>query len=218
MLQARYEDGSPISDDHIADELLTLLAAGHETTATTLAWTVERLRRHPRLLVAADRRGRRRRHRADQATIWEVQRTRPVIDGTARMTRQRMRLGEWVIPERSRRDGEHLAGASVRARTSPTPRPSTPIDSSATHPTPYVDPLRRRHPALHRRRVRQHGDERDIANAAARVRVRHHVRRGGAPSFPRRRDRARARRPGGRVPASAERRQRVFADAARVSA
>jgi cytochrome P450 len=46
MLQARYEDGSPISDDHIADELLTLLAAGHETTATTLAWAIERLRRH----------------------------------------------------------------------------------------------------------------------------------------------------------------------------
>src|ERR1700710_159960 len=51
MLQARYEDGSPISDDHVADELLTLLAAGHETTATTLAWAVERIRRHPRLLT-----------------------------------------------------------------------------------------------------------------------------------------------------------------------
>jgi cytochrome P450 len=50
MLAGRYEDGSPISDDHIADELLTLLSAGHETTATTLAWAVERLRRHPRLL------------------------------------------------------------------------------------------------------------------------------------------------------------------------
>ena len=56
MLQARYEDGSPISDDHIADELLTLLAAGHETTATTLAWAVERLRRHPRLLSRLARR------------------------------------------------------------------------------------------------------------------------------------------------------------------
>jgi cytochrome P450 len=50
LLQARYEDGSAISDSHVADELLTLLVAGHETTATTLAWTVERLRRHPRLL------------------------------------------------------------------------------------------------------------------------------------------------------------------------
>jgi cytochrome P450 len=100
MLQARYEDGSPISDEHVADELLTLLAAGHETTATTLAWAVERLRRHPRLLtrLAAE---------VDvggsellQATIFEVQRTRPVINGTARMTRTRIKLGEWVIPER----------------------------------------------------------------------------------------------------------------------
>jgi cytochrome P450 len=99
MLQARYEDGSPISDGHIADELLTLLAAGHETTATTLAWAVERLRRHPRLLsrLAAD---------VDaggtellQATIWEVQRTRPVVEATSRIARERIRLGEWVIPK-----------------------------------------------------------------------------------------------------------------------
>ena len=99
MLQARYEDGSPISDGHIADELLTLLAAGHETTATTLAWAVERLRRHPRLLsrLTAD---------VDaggtemlQATIWEVQRTRPVVEATTRVARERIRLGEWVIPK-----------------------------------------------------------------------------------------------------------------------
>lgn len=100
MLQARYEDGSPISDDHVADELLTLLAAGHETTATTLAWTVERLRRHPRYLarLTADIDG--GNSELVQATIWEVQRTRPVINGTARMTRTRIQLGEWVIPER----------------------------------------------------------------------------------------------------------------------
>ncbi|MFI5510151.1 cytochrome P450 [Mycobacterium sp. NPDC051804] len=107
MLQARYEDGSPISDDHVADELLTLLAAGHETTATTLAWTVERLRRHPRLLhrLAADVDA--GRSELVQATIWEVQRTRSVINGTARMTKARMRLGEWVIPER------HVVMASI---------------------------------------------------------------------------------------------------------
>jgi cytochrome P450 len=100
MLQARYDDGTPISDDHVADELLTLLAAGHETTATTLAWAVERLRRHPRFLARltaeADAGGSELR----QATIWEVQRTRPVINGTARLTKTRIRLGEWVIPER----------------------------------------------------------------------------------------------------------------------
>jgi cytochrome P450 len=100
MLQARYEDGSPISDDHVADELLTLLAAGHETTATTLAWAVERVRRHPRLLsrltAEVDCGG----SELLQATIWEVQRTRSVITGTARLTKVRMRLGDWVIPER----------------------------------------------------------------------------------------------------------------------
>ncbi|MGV0851946.1 cytochrome P450 [Mycolicibacterium phlei] len=99
LLQARYDDGSPIEDSHIADELLTLLAAGHETTATTLAWTVERLRRHPRLLerltAEVDAGG----TELTQATIWEVQRTRPVIEATIRVTRERLRIGEWVVPE-----------------------------------------------------------------------------------------------------------------------
>jgi len=99
LLQARYEDGSPIADDHVADELLTLLAAGHETTATTLAWTIERLRRHPRLLsrltAEVDAGG----TELTQATVWEVQRTRPVVEATIRVAKQRIRLGEWVIPE-----------------------------------------------------------------------------------------------------------------------
>jgi cytochrome P450 len=99
LLQARNEDGTPISDRHVADELLTLLAAGHETTATTLAWTVERLRRHPRLLARLTAEVDAGGSELRQATIWEVQRTRPVVEATARMARQRIRLGEWVIPE-----------------------------------------------------------------------------------------------------------------------
>ena len=50
MLQSRYDDGSGMSRGEIGDQLLTLLTAGHETTATTLAWAVERLRRHPAVL------------------------------------------------------------------------------------------------------------------------------------------------------------------------
>jgi cytochrome P450 len=99
MLQARSDDGSPIADSHVADELLTLLAAGHETTATTLAWAVERLRRHPRLLsrltAEVDAGG----GELTQATIWEVQRVRPVVEATSRVARERIRLGEWVIPK-----------------------------------------------------------------------------------------------------------------------
>lgn len=99
MVQARYEDGSAISASHIADELLTLLVAGHETTATSLAWTIERIRRHPRLLAELVTEVQEGGTELQQATIWEVQRTRPVIDGAFRITRQRLRLGEWVIPE-----------------------------------------------------------------------------------------------------------------------
>ena len=61
-----------------------LARGGHETTATTLAWAVERIRRHPRLLTRltdeVDAGG----SELLQATVFEVQRTRPVINGTAR--------------------------------------------------------------------------------------------------------------------------------------
>ncbi|CAM3277388.1 cytochrome P450 [Mycobacterium intermedium] len=99
LVAARYTDGQPISNSHIADELLTLLAAGHETTATSLAWAVERLRRHPelleRLVAEVDTGG----SELLQATVWEVQRTRPVIEGIERFTLKRVRLGPYVIPE-----------------------------------------------------------------------------------------------------------------------
>ena len=99
MLQSRYDDGAGMSRDEIADQLLTLLTAGHETTATTLAWAVERLRRHPavlrRLAEEADAGGSDLR----EATILEVQRVRPVIDKTARQVRApSMELGQWTLP------------------------------------------------------------------------------------------------------------------------
>ncbi len=99
LLQARYDNGESMSDAYIADELLSLLAAGYETTAATLAWAVERLRRRPQLLARltaeVDAGGSQWR----QATIWEVQRARPVSDFVLRRAMTRIRLGEWVIPE-----------------------------------------------------------------------------------------------------------------------
>ncbi|WP_326949340.1 cytochrome P450 [Amycolatopsis sp. NBC_01307] len=97
MLQSRYDDGAELSREEIADQLLTLLTAGHETTATTLAWAVERLRRHPGVLrelaEATD-------SKLLDATILEVQRTRPVIDLTARQVKQDgFRLGRWTLPK-----------------------------------------------------------------------------------------------------------------------
>ena len=99
MLQARYDDGEAMTPRAVADQLLTLLAAGHETTATTLAWAVERIRRHPdvlaRLVAEADEGGSDFR----KATLVEVQRTRPVIDITGRKVRgETVPIGPWVLP------------------------------------------------------------------------------------------------------------------------
>jgi cytochrome P450 len=100
MLQSRYDDGSGMSHSEIADQLLTLLAAGHETTATTLAWATERLRRHPEVLrelvEEVDAGGSALR----EATILEVQRTRPVIDLVGRRVKaDGFRLGRWTLPK-----------------------------------------------------------------------------------------------------------------------
>ncbi len=84
----------------IGDELLTLLAAGHETTASTLAWAFERLSRHPevlgRLVAEADTEDNGYR----QATIFELQRNRTVIDFIGRHVQVPMyELGEWRVPQ-----------------------------------------------------------------------------------------------------------------------
>ncbi|ETA07310.1 cytochrome P450 [Gordonia alkanivorans] len=99
MLRSRYDDGASMGDDEIGDELMTMLAAGHETTGTTLAWAFERLRRHPevlgRLVAEVDEGGTEYRH----ATILETQRSRPVIDFAARyVVADQLELGEWRIP------------------------------------------------------------------------------------------------------------------------
>lgn len=93
LLQARYENGEPLSDRHIADELLTQLVAGHETTSTQLSWAVERIRRHPevltRLAEEVDAGG----NEYLLAVLAEVQRTRPVLTAALRRTKTRIRLG-----------------------------------------------------------------------------------------------------------------------------
>jgi hypothetical protein len=99
LLGAHYDDGSAMSRSSIADELLTLLAAGHETTATSLAWAVERLRRHPALLTRLAQEALGDGSELRTATIHEVQRTRPVITMTDRVVGvDSFELGEWKIP------------------------------------------------------------------------------------------------------------------------
>ncbi|KAA1251642.1 cytochrome P450 [Mycobacterium simiae] len=99
MLRSSYEDGSPMSRNDIRDELLTLLGAGHETTAATLGWAFERLSRHPEVLAALSAEAGTDDNTVRQAVILEVQRTRTVIDIAGRhVWAPAFELGDWVIP------------------------------------------------------------------------------------------------------------------------
>ncbi len=75
--------------EELRDQLVTLLAAGHETTATALAWALERLARQPDQDLTND----------PDPFIDEVLRTRPVLSITARKTLQPYRLGRYTLPE-----------------------------------------------------------------------------------------------------------------------
>jgi cytochrome P450 len=101
LLAARHEDGSPMSNQELRDELMTLLVAGHETTASELAWAFERLARTPdvarRLLAEIDS--------GDgdaylTATVHETLRRRPVIPNAApRLTKEPVEIGGFRYPE-----------------------------------------------------------------------------------------------------------------------
>jgi hypothetical protein len=102
MLRAQLADGGDVDHSDVADELLTLLVAGHETTASTLAWSVERLRRHPEVLRRLEEEAAGEENALRLATTEEVLRVRPVINATARLVMKPFALGEWVMPPGSR--------------------------------------------------------------------------------------------------------------------
>ena len=82
-------------DQELRDELITLLAAGHETTATSLSWAFERLARHPHVVQRI------REEEGEEyldAVVKETLRIRPVITDVIRKLKEPMQLGEWEIP------------------------------------------------------------------------------------------------------------------------
>jgi cytochrome P450 len=95
LVGARDEDGEPLSDAEIRDELMTLLVAGHETTATALAWALEQLVRHPSVL---ERLGDGSDEEYLDAVVQETLRLRPVIVAVVRRLKEPMELGEWRLP------------------------------------------------------------------------------------------------------------------------
>ena len=103
LLAARHDDGTPMTDVELRDELMTLLTAGHETTATGLSWAFERLLRTPAVLERLN-------ESLDDddyvdAVVKETLRVRPVIVDVARkLTRDtevagwQLRAGTLVLP------------------------------------------------------------------------------------------------------------------------
>jgi cytochrome P450 family 135 len=94
LLLARDEDGRGLSDAELRDELMTLLVAGHETTANSLAWAFERLARTPGGLerVAGDA-------AYAEAAVRETLRLRPVIALVARRLMRDAEIAGRVLPE-----------------------------------------------------------------------------------------------------------------------
>jgi cytochrome P450 family 135 len=104
LMQARDEDGQAMTDGELRDELVTLLLAGHETTATSVAWAIERLVRHPqklrRLVAEIDAEGGRDEYMT--AVVNETLRVRPVVPIVVRLLQEDLRVGSHNLPAGTR--------------------------------------------------------------------------------------------------------------------
>jgi cytochrome P450 len=141
MLEARDEDGQALTDQEIRDELMALLLAGHETTANTLSWTVERLLRTP---AAYDDlrdavRGGDEASSAEyvEATIHEGMRVRPVIPMIVRMVKRPWRFGEYVVPANTA-TGVSILGLHHRSDIYPGPNAFRPERFLGRKPGTYT--------------------------------------------------------------------------------
>jgi cytochrome P450 len=99
LMAARYEDGEPMSRQELRDQLVTLLVAGHETTATALSWALERLTRHP---AALERLSEEVREDAGEeyldCVIRETLRLRPVLPFVVRKLTAPQSIGGHEVP------------------------------------------------------------------------------------------------------------------------
>jgi len=101
LMQARDEEGERMTEGELRDELVSLLLAGHETTATSVAWAVERLVRHEekleRLIAEVDEHGR----AGDEymtAVVNETLRVRPVVPIVVRLLQKELEVGGYRLP------------------------------------------------------------------------------------------------------------------------
>jgi cytochrome P450 len=113
LLRARDEADQPMTDGELRDELVTLLLAGHETTATSVAWAIERLVRHPdklrRLVAEIDAGGEEAggeeaggEDEYMQAVVHETLRVRPVVPQVVRLLQEPLNVGGHELPRGTR--------------------------------------------------------------------------------------------------------------------
>jgi cytochrome P450 len=112
----------------LRDQVVTLLAAGHETTATALAWALERLARHPQALTT---------DAAIDATVKEVLRVRPVLSIASRKVRRPYDIGDHTLPP-GVYVGACLYLAHRRADVWPDPTAFRPQRFEGGAPEPYT--------------------------------------------------------------------------------
>ncbi len=96
--RARDADGSAMTDSELRDQLVTLLLAGHETTATALAWALERLIRHPAVLARAQRAAREDDIGYLDAIVAETLRFRPVVPDISRRLTRPAEVAGYLLP------------------------------------------------------------------------------------------------------------------------
>ncbi len=98
LMSARDEEGGAMSDEELRDELVTVLAAGHETTATGLAWALERLLRNPEALARLRESLAAGEDDYLEATVRETLRARPVLVDVARRLTAPLEIGGYELP------------------------------------------------------------------------------------------------------------------------
>jgi cytochrome P450 len=97
LMRARGEDGERLSDSQIRDDLITLMLAGHETTATTLAWAFDLLLHHPDALRRVRDEALSGQEAFTTAVIHETLRIRPPAPFTARVAAQPVPIGGYRV-------------------------------------------------------------------------------------------------------------------------
>ncbi|BBX63872.1 putative cytochrome P450 137 [Mycobacterium saskatchewanense] len=137
LIRARGEGGEPLSDTEIRDDVITLMLAGHETTATTLAWVFDLLLHHPDALRRVQAEALSGDETYTTAVINEALRVRPPAPLTARVAAQPFPIGGYLV-DPGTRIVVHIIAINRDAQTYEHPNEFLPERFLGTRPQTYA--------------------------------------------------------------------------------